>query len=308
MGVDTFVNIRLPDTVFSEVFLDELDACFLQVSHDLTTGWMRWESDPVTEWFDSGRRDVLSRALTKDSAIWFEYLSAESGDCFPVTLHFSAEMRVGELRIDSTVDAFKTWYTVKERDYMLNLQRVSELIHQRFHALETWGTHDWDFDTWFRFSGDARQYIEHLPLTEDYHRYDLTLRSPQPPEHDFYEHLDVCLGQCGFTPWRIHLYTENPQPSTTDIEQRLEAHKRASALRLFYRHGHLKETFAYVFMRFEDETRLVQYLWIEVYLPPRELPKGQIEGILSAVSDSLRKTFGGRYWDPEGSRYLWTTE
>jgi hypothetical protein len=307
MGVDTCVFISLAGTTISEKFFEDIDACFREISCAVTSGLMFWISDPVTEWYESSRSDVLHRVTRKNDAIWWEYGSTENGDSFPVQVRCSGEMLAGEIRIDSTTDAFQVEYTSQQRAYALKLQRVAELLHARFRATETKAVVDFQDDPWFHFSKDTWEPIDRLPLERDHYPFQLIFGRPLLPDEVLYRTLDECLDDCGYAPWRAKIEDRSSNMSRIGWRQRLQAHAEGRRLFLIYRHKQSTGGFVDLFIPFDRDTKGVGGISLHIYLSPEELSQSQIEDALDTLSDGLRRTFGGKYWNERESRYIWST-
>jgi hypothetical protein len=209
------------------------------------------------------------------------------------------------IRLDSTTDAFQVEDTSQQRAYALKLQRVSELLHRRFCAIETRAIADFQDDPWFHFSKDIWEPIDHLPLEKDHHPFHLTFSHAWTPDEAFYRVLDGCLADCRYVPWRARLDDMNSRRSRIDWHHRLRAHMEGRRLFLIYRHQQFTRGFVDVFIPFDQDLRSVGALGLHIYLSPEELSRSQIKDALDALSGGLRRTFGGKYWNERESRYVW---
>ncbi len=305
MGVRTTVQTTLTDTAISAGFFDRLDRCFAEISCSPAADWQIWEAEPIDEWSTTTKEYVLQRAFRENDAVLLRYVCGGSDDFSLVWIYCSKGAVVERLLIDSMVGAFRAEYTEAERTYALKLQRVSELIHREFGAIETKATVDFQDDPWFRFSKNVWEPIDQLPLDVDHHEYRLTPGQALDPSDSFYDSLDGCLAACDYAPWRARLVGMDSRMTRIEWNRRLRAHTEGSRIFLVYRHELWKSGFVHVLIRFDQDSRRVSELSFDVYLSVEELSHDEIEATLESLSDSLRNAFGGKYFSCRESRYLW---
>ena len=291
MGNSVEIKVKFKNAIdINSELLAKIDACFKKIGLKPD---LKCSSSLSGKLVRNMTREKLSEVkLNKDDSYNYSYMNADGNKPAIVWINCCGNNKATELLIYTTASGYANYYSDQDKCIALTFQYLGELLQQQLCALGTKAIDERVEEPWFEFTETKRKTIFRLPLKEDTSSASIYLKASIVPDHIFLRKIDESMSEELFRPfWVTSFDSDKDLNISVDWSKRINVYQHYGAMNLVYKQETLNETYIDVRLACVNEQKSVDTIYIDFYIPLKELGIYKINQIRFKVLDQFRKKF-----------------